>query len=265
MPAWADAGPHLPAVPFGAGFFPHDVIVRDNLVTFCIQDGRGAGGSGTRTGAEMITIRYADLPEGLHARAEAHGRRTFIYLRPGLTAEQRRLSLRRARQSARMGYGPRLPGPGLALAVARHIAAGTLRNLGAAVRRHPLGFLFLSAGFTALMVCYALFVTVSIRLMLNPAQAPAVAQAAARGPHPARVVRSAAAHRQGGGAGPGPARPAPVHLWDHRAWHRHPHAAHRASPGPSPTAEASPSPSPAATASPSPSVCVTVGPIGVCL
>ena len=60
----------------------------------------------------MITIRYADLPEGLHARAEARGRRTVIYLRPGLTAEQRRLSLRRARQSARMGYGPRLPGRG---------------------------------------------------------------------------------------------------------------------------------------------------------
>jgi hypothetical protein len=153
----------------------------------------------------------------------------------------------------------------VALAVARHVTGGTLWNLGAAVRRHPVGSLALSAGLVTLMACYVLFVTVSIRLMLNPAQAPAVAQAAARGPHPARVVRSAAAHRQGGGAGPGPARPAPVHLWDHRAWHRHPHAAHRASPGPSPTAEASPSPSPAATASPSPSVCVTVGPIGVCL
>ena len=70
----------------------------------------------------MITIRYADLPEGLHAQAEAHGRRTVIYLRPGLTAEQRRLSLRRARQSARMGYGPRLPGPAVALAVARHVS-----------------------------------------------------------------------------------------------------------------------------------------------
>jgi hypothetical protein len=216
----------------------------------------------------MITIRYADLPEGLHAQAEAHGRRTVIYLRPGLTAEQRRLSLRRARQSARMGYGPRLPGRGVALAVARHIAGGTLRNLGAAVRRHPLGFLFLSAGFTALMVCYALFVTVSIRLMLNPAQAPAVAP----GPLPARAVWPVTAHRQGGGAGPGPAGPAPGHPRDRPAVRRHPTAAHRPSPGPSPTARAllSPSPaspSPSGTPSPSfgPGVCVTVGPIGVCL
>lgn len=189
----------------------------------------------------MITIRYADLPEGLHARAEAHGRRTVIYLRPGLTAEQRRLSLRRARQSARMGYGPRLPGRGVALAVARHIAAGTLLNLGAAVRRHPIGFLFLSAGFTALMICYALFVTVSVRLMLNPAQVPPVV----RGPQPARMVRSAAAHRPGGGAGPGPAGPAPGHPRDHPAVRRHPPAAHRPAPGPSPTVQTLPSPSPA--------------------
>ena len=41
---------------------------------------------GIRTGADMITIRYADLPEGLHHRAEQHGRRRVIYLRPGLTA-----------------------------------------------------------------------------------------------------------------------------------------------------------------------------------
>jgi hypothetical protein len=120
----------------------------------------------------MITIRYADLPEGLHVQAEAHGRRTVIYLRPGLTAEQRRLSLRRARQSARMGYGPRLSGPGVALAVARHVAAGTLRNLAAAVRRHPIGFLLLSAGFAALVTWYVLFVTVSVRPMPGPAPTP---------------------------------------------------------------------------------------------
>jgi hypothetical protein len=131
------------------------VIVRDNVVTFRIQTEKGAGAGGIRTGADMITIRYAALPEGLHARAEARGRRTVIYLRPGLTAEQRRLSLRRARQSARMGYGPRLPAPGVALAVARHVAGGTLRDLAAAVRRHPIGFLLLSAGFAALVTWYA--------------------------------------------------------------------------------------------------------------
>jgi hypothetical protein len=33
----------------------------------------------------------------------------------------------------------------------------------AAVRRHPIGFLLLSAGFAALVAWYALFVTVSAR------------------------------------------------------------------------------------------------------
>ncbi len=149
----------------------------------------------------MITIRYADLPEGLHAQARAHGRRTVIYLRPGLTAEQRRLSLRRARQSARMGYGPRLPAPGVAMAVARHVAAGTLWNLGAAVRRHPVGFLVLSAGLAMLMACYVLFATVSLRLVLSPVLPPG----AARGPLPALVVPGPAAPGPGGVMLPGQA------------------------------------------------------------
>jgi hypothetical protein len=229
------------------------VIVRDNLVTFCIQKWGGA---------EMITIRYADLPEGLHARAEARGRRTTIYLRPGLTAEQRRLSLRRARQSARMGYGPRLPGPGVALAVARHVACGTLGNIGAAVRRHPVGFLLLSAGFAVLMIFYALFVTVSVRLMLHPARVPE----AVRGPLPARI---APAPDPGGASAAGPAGPPPgperPHLGSRAP--REPGRASPAAPGPGPTAQVSPAPSPAGTPAPSPgpSLCVTVGPVGVCL
>jgi hypothetical protein len=227
----------------------------------------------------MITIRYADLPEGLHAQAQAHGRHTVIYLRPGLTAEQRRRGLRRARQSARMGYGPRLPGPGVALAVARHVAAGTLWNLGAAVRRHPIGFLVLSAGLAMLMACYVLFVTVSIRLMLDPAQVPA----AARGSLPAQVVPAPLAPHPGGGALPGravrvPRRPRGTGdsprvsaEKDRRARQRGPAgqaAPSAASPSPSP-ASAPPrpaaSPRPDAAPSPSPGVCVTVGPIGVCL
>lgn len=211
----------------------------------------------------MVTIRYADLPEGLHARAEARGRRTVIYLRPGLTAEQRRLSLRRARQSARMGYGPRLSGPGVALAVARHVSAGTLRNLGTAVRRHPIVFMLLSAGFAGLMLSYALFVTVSVRLMLHPAPEHAVA----RSPLPARVVpaTSASPHR---GAAPGLARPAPRHPRGHRVTSPVEVQRHRRAHGPGPTP---PPASPAATPSPSPSpspplrsVCVTVGPVDVC-
>jgi hypothetical protein len=107
----------------------------------------------------MITIRYADLPEGLHAQAERQGRRTVIYLRPGLTAEQRRRGLRRARQSARMGYGPRLPALGVAQAIARNGIRETAGNLGAVLRRHPLGSVLLAAGFAAMLSCYALLFT----------------------------------------------------------------------------------------------------------
>ena len=211
----------------------------------------------------MITIRYADLPEGLHARAEAHGRRTVIYLRPGLTAEQRRLSLRRARQSARMGYGPRLSGPGVALAVARHVTGGTLRNLAAAVRRHPIGFLLLSAGFAGLVTWYALVVTVSVRLMLNPGQPPP----APRSPLPTRVVPSAGPPARGAVTPPDLASRMPRHQGteDRNARRAVPRAtAHWPAPGPSPAAQPSPSPAATPASAPRPAVCVTVGPISVC-
>jgi len=153
----------------------------------------------------MISIRYADLPEGLHAQAAVSGKRTIIYLRPGLTPEQRRHSLRRAMQSARMGHGPRLPATMVALAVVGDVAAGTLRSLGAAVRSHVLGFLLLTAGTAAGVVCYALFVTVSLRLMLPPGGGPPVLPK----PHPLAtpVVRahlaSPAASRRRDGSLPG--------------------------------------------------------------
>jgi hypothetical protein len=67
----------------------------------------------------LIKIRYADLPAGLHARTEAQGRSTIIYLLPGLTAIERRAALVRACQSANLGYGPRLSSAGVAFAVAR--------------------------------------------------------------------------------------------------------------------------------------------------
>jgi len=121
----------------------------------------------------MITIRYADLPEGLHAQAATLGKRTVIYLRPGLTAEQQRRGLRRARQSARMGYGPRLPAPGVALAVGRHATGRTLADLGSAARRHPLCFLLVSAGFAAMVACYALFATMPVSHSARAAGPPA--------------------------------------------------------------------------------------------
>jgi hypothetical protein len=117
----------------------------------------------------MITIRYADLPEGSHVQAVARGKRTVIYLRPGLTPEQRRHGLRRARQSGRMGHGPGLPATGVALAVAGDAVRGTLRRLAAAVSGHPLGSLLLAAGLAGAVLSYVLLVTVSIRFIGPPA------------------------------------------------------------------------------------------------
>jgi hypothetical protein len=119
----------------------------------------------------MITIRYADLPEGVHAQAVAQGKRTIIYLRPGLTPQQRRDGLRRVRQSGRMGHGPRLPAAWLALALADDAVRGTLRNLTAAVRGHPLGSLALLAAIAGGAVCYVLLVTLSMRVAA-PAPSP---------------------------------------------------------------------------------------------
>jgi hypothetical protein len=234
----------------------------------------GAAGRGDKRrphGAEMITIRYADLPEGLHAQAERRGRRTVIYLRPGLTAEQRRRGLRRARQSARMGYGPRLPAVGVAQAVARDVVRETAGNLAAALRRHPLGSIALAVGLAAMVSCYTLFVTGSLRLVLNSGPVPAVP----RVPHPAVAPRY---------AGPGPARRAagPAPGTPGRPEHRaaggirrtdapSPRASRtrpsKATPGkppgtPAPSRSGAPSPSP----SPGPGgLCLTVGPLGVCL
>lgn len=131
------------------------VIERDTAVTACSHIGERGKSAASAKRRGMISIRYADLPEGLHAQAAMSGRRTIIYLRPGLTPQQRRHSLRRARQSARMGHGPRLPAAMVALAVAGDIAAGTLRNVGAAVRSHVLGALLLVAGTAGAVVCYA--------------------------------------------------------------------------------------------------------------
>jgi hypothetical protein len=86
----------------------------------------------------VIKIRYADLPGGLHARAEARGRHTvIIYLLPGLTVPQRRAVLRRLRSSARVGHGPLLSRAGIARAVAADRIRTNARNAAAALRVHP--------------------------------------------------------------------------------------------------------------------------------
>jgi hypothetical protein len=85
----------------------------------------------------VIKMRYADLPGGLHAHAEARGRHTVIYLLPGLTVSQRRAALRRLRSGARVGHGPRLSGAGIARAAAADRVRTNLKNAAAALRVHP--------------------------------------------------------------------------------------------------------------------------------
>src|SRR5947209_19456597 len=87
-----------------------------------------------------IKIRYRnanELPPGLHATAERHGRTITVYLLPGLTAEERNAALRRLRLSGRMGHGPRLPGVQLAFALSADRIRPTIAPAGPVFRKHP--------------------------------------------------------------------------------------------------------------------------------
>ena len=211
----------------------------------------------------MIKIRYASLPEGLHIQARREGGHTVIYLRPGLTSDQRREALRRARQSARMGHGPKLPAPGLARALAADRAMSTLRNAGAAVRQHPFGAGMQAALLAGAVVSYSLFVTVSVRLIYPqvPGLQPSLPHPTLPVPAPQPGTSSPGQHRGNPGSSPGGGvTPTPAGSVPGRT----------PSPGPRPPTPApSPSsvpPSPSPTPAPgSPGVCVKVGPLGICL
>lgn len=118
----------------------------------------------------MVKIRYAELPAGLHVTAAGYGRDTIVYLLPGLTPAQRRAALSRVRSSARMGYGPRLPGIAVARALAADRARMTARYAAAAMRGHPGLLLPRIAGVSAAIVL-ALFSFVT--LTTHPADRPA--------------------------------------------------------------------------------------------
>ena len=230
----------------------------------------------------MIKIRYADLPEGLHARAEAEGRGAVIYLVRGLSPDQRRAALRRVRREARLGNGPRLSASGVALAVARDTAKSTTRNGIAAVRFHPAGSLFLTALLASTVVCYVLFVSVSIHLIPIPPTPGALTAPGGAGPGGAPGQRYSASSQGSQGSqqisGPGASPTGAARASGHAsagASGAGP-SQHAASPVPLPTSSsappASPSPNPTvASPAPSPSaskpggLCVNVGPLGVCL
>jgi len=85
----------------------------------------------------VISIRYQDLSTGLHGKAERMGSSTTVYFQPGLTAAQRSAALRRLRQEARRGCGPRLPSGQLAVAVVTDRARSTVGQVFAVIRLHP--------------------------------------------------------------------------------------------------------------------------------
>ena len=252
----------------------------------------------------MIKIRYADLPHGLHADVRTCGKRPVIYMLPGLSAAQRRDALGRLIRTSRLGHGPRLRPSGVAFAVARDVAKSTGCNGLAAIRCHPAGSAVLAALVAAVVVCYALFVTVTVRFSPRPAgppaaagpaasaardtagprrspgagaRAPAVTPPAVAGEHGGSPEAAASASASGSGAGQpapgssgsGPATspvPLPTGTWSA------PGGVLPSAAQPAPSATPSPVPSPAPPASPGAlppgdpgGLCVQVGPLGVCI
>jgi hypothetical protein len=116
----------------------------------------------------VIKIRYADLPGGLHARAETRGKNTIIYLLPGLTVPQRRSALRRLRSNARMGRGPRLSGVGIARARAADRMRTNVRNAAAALRVHPA--ILAPPLVVTVLAAVAFVLLVPLPVPLNPSQ-----------------------------------------------------------------------------------------------
>jgi hypothetical protein len=117
----------------------------------------------------LIKIRYADLPAGLHVRAEAQGRSTIVYLLPGLTPLERRAALVRVRRNASLGHGPRLPGTGIAVAVMVDSVKATLRNGTVAFRAHPL--LLLPPVVTAVIATLVYIMLAAVTITISPPQA----------------------------------------------------------------------------------------------
>jgi hypothetical protein len=248
----------------------------------------------------VIKIRYSDLPQGRHAHVHMVGRQPVIYLLPGLSAAQRRDALGRLVRTSRRGYGPRLWAPGVRFAVARDVTKTTARNALAAVRCHPAGSAALAALIAAGVICYAFFVTVTVRFTPDPAGPPVAApsgpqvpggrspRSAASSPAgtqpPVTGRRTASPGTPGSGAssGSGTGRgtgtvpsgqatdpvPLPTDTWSAPGGVLPPGSAE-----PSPPASSPPSatPSPVPSASPAPpggdpdGLCLQLGPLGLCL
>jgi hypothetical protein len=232
----------------------------------------------------VIRIRYSGLPPGLHARAEAQGRSTVIYLLPGLPAADRRAALRRLRRTGAMGYGPRLPAAGVAVAMVLDRARAVSRACARLFQAHPYLVLppTIIAVTAGLATVLAAATVMAIRGPAGGATGPGpgsslgvVAPAPApsgRPAHSAGAARSASA-----GLGAGGTRPGPPSRSRHPA--RSPGRSSSPSPSPSPSGTVPPSPPPSSPApeppdtgepqpSPTPSAsgaCLNLGLFGICL
>ena len=225
----------------------------------------------------MIKIRYAELPAGLHVTAEGDRSGTVVYLLPGLTPAQRRAALMRVRSSARMGQGPSLPAPAMAVAIAADRVRTTARTCAAAMRGHPVLFL---PPLIAIVVSAIVFMLMSQVPLTVPPQDRAVGLAAhaprrqldVQSPHrhhhhhritSARRLGSPVCRAHTGSSNPVAGHlPTPRDTGERPLGHRgrtgryrHRLAVHRP---PSPSPSPSPAPSPS-------SSCIRLGPAGSCL
>jgi hypothetical protein len=204
----------------------------------------------------VIKIRYADLPAGLHIRAVARGKDTLIYLLPGLTAAQRQAALRRARSSARMGQGPRLPAAGVLGAVMVDRMRTTVRNGAAAMRGHPAILVPPLLIITTAAVAYVLLVSVNLRI-----HEPQASGSSGQGtPVPAAVAPPGSGAEDNPGGLPGSTSPITPGQSQSPTHKRSGGGATGASPSPSATpspAKSTPAPSPSPSPSPSPAASAT--------
>jgi hypothetical protein len=206
----------------------------------------------------VIKIRYADLPGGLHARAETRGKNTIIYLLPGLTVPQRRSALRRLRGNARMGRGPRLSGSGIARARAADRMRTNVRNAAAALRVHPA--ILAPPLVVTVLAAVAFVLLVPLPVNLNPSQVSSPGTVGPPAGAPVPGTRGGGQRFNPGGSGHATMPPDRLRSTMKLAPHPRPDTpaparttSPSARPAPSQTPKHTPSPTPSQTSSPSPS------------
>jgi hypothetical protein len=230
----------------------------------------------------VIKIRYSDLPTGLYAQTVVAGRHVILYLLPGLSAEERRAAIRRARSNGQVGHGPRLSAAGLAAALAADRIRITIGNAVAAVRTHPGFFVPVMVVVLSAAVGYLFLSAISVPFR-SPLAGPGTQKTS-----PATVAprhspsATAARRRQPGRRGKVPPGDPRVVVTGHRGWRPPPRFPQPppprdwppppAPPGqghpPQPSRGPSPGPGPGPSPSPSPTgsgTCLDAGPLGVCI